>query len=443
MPAVRFRLDHPKEQDKPVSILVQLYISSKIRPELATGEKVHPDNWDSENERATSKHFGYKKLNLHLQTISTDLLQLWRDNKELDRKALRARMEQVLRGAAYNPDVQKKTLFIALEQFIESYKGEKAANSVKMYITLQKRLSEFDSDVSKIDIDTLDFNFYDRFKAFLYNLPNYNYNGYSLHRQSDGSYQVEHNTEGLPVGIFDDKVFKYFINLKTFLTWAAKRGHKVDPVYKQWEIIKRKYPPISLTMAELVKLEQAELPQHLAIARDYLVLESRTGQRISDIKRFHKRDLDGFKWVNHPKKGNRLSNKTVTIHFTGYCAPAYLILQKYDFKIPEMSEQNINRNIKEACRIAGIDKEIYIERWAGSRKVRIAGPKYEFCSTHTGRKTFITIALQYMTTEIVMDLTGIEDYDTLKHYRGAMPDDRIEEALNSIQESKFTIKKAQ
>jgi hypothetical protein len=86
MPAVRFRLDHPKEQDKPVSILVQLYISSKIRPELATGEKVHPDNWDSENERATSKHFGYKKLNLHLQTISTDLLQLWRDNKDLDRK---------------------------------------------------------------------------------------------------------------------------------------------------------------------------------------------------------------------------------------------------------------------------------------------------------------------------------------------------------------------
>jgi hypothetical protein len=443
MPAVRFRLDHPKEQDKPVSILVQLYISSKIRPELATGEKVHPDNWDGENERATSKHFGYKKLNLHLQTISTDLLQLWRDNKELDRKALRARMEQVLRGAAYNPEIQKKTLFIALEQFIESYKGEKAANSVKMYVTLQHRLSEFDSEVSKIDIDTLDFNFYDRFKAFLYSLPNYNYNGYSLHRQSDGSYQVEHNTEGLPVGIFDDKVFKYFINLKTFLTWASKRGHKVDPVYKQWEIIKRKYPPISLTMAELVRLEQAELPRHLAIARDYLVLESRTGQRISDLKRFDRRDLDGFKWVNHPKKGNRLSNKTVTIHFTGYCAPAYLILQKYDFKMPEMSEQNINRNIKEACRIAGIDKEIYIERWAGSRKVRIAGPKYEFMSTHVGRKTFITIALQYMTTEIVMDLTGIEDYDTLKHYRGKMPDERIEEALNSIQESKFTLKKAQ
>jgi integrase len=360
----------------------------------------------------------------------------------LDRKQLRARMEQVLRGAAYNPEIQKKTLFIALEQFIESYKGEKAANSVKMYITLQHRLQEFNDQYCSIDIDNLDFNFYDRFKAYLYQLPNYNYNGYSLHLK-DGLYTVKNDTEGLPVGIFDDKVFKYFINLKTFLTWAAKRGHKVDPVYKQWEIIKRKYPPISLTMAELVRLEQAELPRHLAIARDYLVLECRTGQRISDLKRFDRRDLDGFKWVNHPKKGNRLSNKTVTIHFTGYCAPAYLILQKYDFKMPEMSEQNINRNIKEACRLAGIDKEIYIERWAGSRKVRIAGPKYEFMSSHVGRKTFITIALQYMVPKLVMELTGIDSYDTLKHYEGAAEESVIEQALNSIQESKFVMKKAQ
>jgi hypothetical protein len=443
MPAVRFRLDHPKEQDKPVSILVQLCISSKIRPELATGEKVHPDNWDSENERATSKHFGYKKLNLHLQTISTDLLQLWRDNKELDRKSLRARMEQVLRGAAYNPDVQKKTLFTALEQFILMYKGEKAANSVKMYVTLQHRLSQFDSEVSKIDIDNLDFNFYDKFKQFLYHLPNYNYSKCSMHLQQGGYYLVQDDEKGLPVGIFDDKVFKYFINLKTFLTWAAKRGHKVDPVYKQWEIIKRKYPPISLTMAELVRLEQAELPRHLAIARDYLVVESRTGQRISDIKRFNRQDLDGFKWVNHPKKGNRLSNKTVTIHFTGYCAPAYLILQKYDFKMPEMSEQNINRNIKEACRIAGIDKEIYIERWAGSRKVRIAGPKYEFISSHTGRKSFITIALQYMPPKIVKDLAGIDSYETLRHYEGQSEDHVIEKYLNDIEENKVIMKKAQ
>jgi hypothetical protein len=445
MAAVRFRLDHPKkdEQDKPVSILVQLYINSKMRPELATGEKVAPGNWDKEDERATSKHNGYKKLNLHLQNISADLLQLWRDNKELNRKQLRERMGQILRGAAYNPIAEKKTLFEALERFIESYKGEKAANSVKMYVTLQKRLLEFDSLYPGIDIDNLDFNFYDRFKQFLYSLPNPNYNGFTMHRQPDGSYIVQQDNNGIPVGIFDDKVFKYFINLKTFLSWSEKRGYKPNPVYKQWEIIKRKYPPISLTMDELQKLESVELPKHLDVARDYLVFEARTGQRVSDIKRFDKKDLDGFKWNNTPKKGNRLNNKVVTIHFEGYCAPAYWILQKYNFKMPFIHEQVLNKLIKEVCRMAGINNEIYIERWAGSKKVRITGKKYQFISSHTGRKTFITIALQYMTTELVMDLTGISDYDTLKHYRGKAEDGVIKQALNSIQESKAVMKKAQ
>jgi hypothetical protein len=445
MAAVRFRLDHPKkdQQDKPVSILAQLYINSKMRPELATGEKVAPGNWDKESERATSKHAGYKKLNLHLQTISTDLMQLWRDNKELSQKELRVKMEQILRGAAYNPIAEKKTLFEALSRFIESYKGEKAANSVKMYVTLQKRLSEFDSEVSKIDIDTLDFNFYDKFKRFLYDLPNYNYNGYSLHRQEDHSYVVQQDTLGLPVGIFDDKVFKYFINLKTFLAWAEKRGYKVNPVYKQWEIIKRKYPPISLTMAELEKLERVELPKHLDVARDYLVLECRTGQRISDLKRFDKKDLDGFKWNNTPKKGNRLNNKVVTIHFEGYCAPAYWILQKYNFKMPFIHEQVLNKLIKEVCRMAGINQEMYIERWAGSKQVRIPGKKYQFISTHVGRKTFITIALQFMPPKVVKDLAGIDSYETLRHYEGKTEDGVIKQALNSIQENKVIMKKAQ
>jgi integrase len=435
MAAVRFRLDHPKkDEDKPVSILVQLYVNSKMRPELATGEKVCPANWDQENERATSKHLGYKKLNIHLQTISADLLQLWRDNKTLNSKELRERMGHILRGAAYNPTVEKKTLFIALSQFIEAYKSEKSENSVKMYVTLQKRLSEFDSEVSRIDIDTLDFKFYDKFKAFLYGLPNYNYAGYSLHRQSDNSYLVHHDLRGIPVGIFDDKVFKYFINLKTFLVWAEKRGHKPHPAHKSWEIIRRKYEPLSLTMEELEKLESVQLPEHLSVARDYLVLECRTGQRISDLKRFNRQDLDGFKWTHSPKKGNRISNKKVTIYFKGYCAPAYWILEKYNFKMPELSEQRINQSIKEVCRLAGIDKEMYIERWAGSRKVRITGKKYEFISTHIGRKTFITLALQFMPPKLVMALAGIDSYDTLKHYDGATEDVMIEKHLNAMQE---------
>lgn len=434
MAIVRFRLDHPDKEkpQKAVSILVQLYVGIKNRPEMSTGEKIIPGKWDKVKERVKSSHTGHHAINQHLDTIKAQLLQLWRDNKEASREELKSGMAKILKGSAVAPE--KKTLFEALTRFIDSYSGERATTSVKMYRTLQRRLLEFDAE-HPIDIHDLDFNFYDRFKRFLYSLPNYNYNGQSLHLTEHGHYIIKSDDSGLPVGIFDDKVFKYFINLKTFLAWAEKRGYgNINPSYKSWEIIKRKYPPISLTMEELEKLEAVELTGTMAIARDYLVLECRTGQRISDLKRFDRKDLDGFKWVNRPKKGNRISNKVVNVYFEGYTLPAYWILQKYDFKMPALSDQRINDYIKEVCRLAGIDQEIYIERWAGSRKVRIQGPKYEFITTHTGRKTFITIALQYLPPKLVKDMAGIDSYETLKHYEGESEESNVREQLRKIQD---------
>jgi integrase len=439
MPAVRFRLDHPTEK-KAASVLVQLYISNQIKPEMATGEKILQGKWDSAKQRVKPTFTGHIEINKHLQNIQDDLLQLWRDNKEADKAEIRAKMAKIIKGSALTTPSEKKTLFEALNRYIEDYRGSKAVKSVRLYETLRRRLIEFNA-LHPIDIDTLDFNFYDRFKQFLYHLPNRNYNGYSLHLK-DGLYTVENNTDGLPVGIFDDKVYKYFINLKTFLLWAEKRDYKPHQSFKTWEIIRRKYEPISLTMAELEKLEQIDLPKHLSIARDYLVIECRTGQRISDIKRFNIKDLNDFKWTHAPKKGNRISNKKVTIHFKGYCAPAYWILQKYDFKMPELSEQKINKHIKEACRLAGIDKEIYIERWAGSKKIRVEGKKYEFISSHTGRKSFITIALQFMPPKMVKDLAGINSWDTLKHYEGDAETENIERYLTEMQDQ-ILMRKAQ
>src|SRR5690606_22682658 len=158
----------------------------------------------------------------------------------------------------------------------------------------------------------------------------------------------------------------------------------------------------------------APLTGNLAIARDYLVFECRTGQRISDVKRFNLKDFDGQSWTFYPRKGNRLGKKKVTVHFTGYCEKAPEILQRYNFKMPELSEQKINKNIKEACRQAGINTPTEIFRTAQNKRIRIAGPKYEFISTHTGRKTFITIALQFMSPTSVMQLAGIDSYSTLK-----------------------------
>lgn len=446
MARVTFRLNRPlddagKEKTEPVSILVQLYISKQIKPEIATGERVIPKHW--KNSRVTSRGADYDRINDNLSRLEKQLTQLWRDNLK-DLSQVRGLMPNVVRG---DSTTEKKTVIEAVRKFIAQYEKEKEAGTVKRYKVLLKKLESFNPALT---FEDLDVNFYDHFKNWLYENTNPVYNGYHLEPGNDrNSYVMVADRDNthyvLRPGLFDDVVYKYIINVKTICAWAEKRGYVVHPAYKDaksWPIIKREYLPISLTQDELHKIEALNLPEtHLDIARDYLCLECRTGQRISDLRRFRKEDITGHTWTFNQKKGARTNQKTVSLPLVGYSAPALVILQKYNYELPGISEQKLNEHIKTVCKKAGIDQEIFIERWAGNKKVRIPGPKYSFISTHTGRKTFITIALQFMSPQMVMNITGIKSFQTLKHYAGESESALVEEGLRKIENDVAIMKK--
>lgn len=444
MATAKFYLKNPKDGHTlklvEVSIVLKFTISRSERFEISTGEKIIPRYWDSKKQEVKSNHGKHVEINLALRRIKSDVVQLWRDNKAADVRTLRVLAEPIVKtGQPANEE--KKTLIEVVKSFLVQYEKEKLASSARRYAGLLHKLIAF-QDVYPLELQKLDFNFYDAFKNWLYSCPNPLYREYSLHREDD-IYIMRKDNDGEPVGLMDEVVNKYFINLKTVLAWAAERGYNVNPIYKKWPISRKEYEVISLSHDELKKLESAELSsKRLEVARDYLALECRTGQRISDLKRFNIADVKDNKWTFTQKKGNRIINKVVTIPFAGYCQPAYWILQRYNFKMPEISEQNLNYAIKEACQEAGIDQDIHIDRWAGNKKIRIPGKKYEFLSTHTGRRTFITIALQYMPPKLVMDLTGIKSFKTLRHYMGDSDLNEIEKQLMNIEDNPVLMKKA-
>lgn len=446
MASVNFRLDHPFQKGTrdlkptPVGILVELYITPDFRPEISTGERILPKHWNTKTRRAKPSMTGHLELNLHLDNISADLIRVWRDHKASDAQTITRAMRLAVRGAI---SAEKKTsteVTDVVKLFIAQYAKEKAQSSAKRYAVLLRKLEAFQQEYT-LTLATLDFNFYDAFKNWLYAQPNPLYKDYSLHKEDD-IYVLRKDNDGLPVGLLDEVVYKYFINLKTVFAWAAQRGYTVHPAYKTWQISRKLYEVISLSHDELKRLESTVMSSpRLDVARDYLALECRTGQRISDLKRFNIADVKDNKWTFTQKKGNRIVNKVVTVPFAGYCQPAYLILQKYGFKMPEISEQNLNYAIKEACKEAGIDQDIYIDRWAGNKMIRIPGKKYEFISTHTGRKTFVTIALQTMAPRNVMKMTGIRSFKTLNHYMGDPDTGEIEKQLIKIEDSTPMMKK--
>lgn len=460
MASIRFYLEKPylpktkTLKSSLCSIYLMFTIDRQHRFPMTLDEKIEPKYWDFKNQKVKSTYRGHFEINNFLKDEEYRIMKLYRDNRDMPFNQLRILIQQ-------KPSQEKKTLFIALEQFLTQYSAEKDSKTVSKYAVMAKQLKAFDQ-TQPIDFPTLDHNFYDKFKAHLNKIPNPNYRNFRLlHcRDSDNTYEFVRGDSGQPVGLFDDTVFKYLVNLKTFLAWAENRGYQVNSSYKSWEIIERRYPPISLTLTELETLENfdftcesvkpfckkgaepCKVAAALDIARDYLVFECRTGQRISDIKRFSLKDFSDFKWTFTPKKGSRLSSKTNTVHFKGFCAPALLILEKHNWKMPEVSEQKINDNIKTACKVVGIDQEVTIYRWAQNKRIKITMPKYELISSHVGRKSFITIALQFMPHKLVMTLAGIDSYATLKHYEGESESSTIEQALEKIPTNKPLMKKA-
>lgn len=463
MATITFNLNRPKQNGKlkntPVSIQVELYIEKNKRPQLATGESILPAHWNFEKQRAKSSLTGHTELNLHLTKIENDLTQLWRDNKSVDKETLTRLMRETLRGKS---DYQKKTVVDALNALISQYHKERDIKTARKYEALLNHLIEY-SKTNLLTFESMDYNFYDSFKTFLYSQPNQLYPKMYLHDQGD-HWAMSRVKSPYPVGLMDDTVYKHIINLKIFLKWASKRGYSIRDGYDDWPIISREYTPISLTMAELEQLENCHIsakvvseklnlqfggpskPQIIAealmTARDYLTLECRTAQRISDLQAFDINEVHDFKWTFKQNKGQRLKSKVVTVPFSGYCAHAYLILQKNNFKMPAISNQKLNDNIKNVCKIAGITQSIYIERWAGNKKIRISGPKYEFISTHTGRKTFITLALQLgMPESIVMALSGITSYRTLNKYKGPAEQHVVDDWLAKMENNMVLMRK--
>ena len=100
------------------------------------------------------------------------------------------------------------------------------------------------------------------------------------------------------------------------------------------------------------------------------------------------------------------------------------ILEKYkevplkdNFALPVYTNQAMNRNIKELCKLAGIDEEIRVTTYKGNERKDEIHPKWELVGTHTGRRTFIVNALSLgIPPNVVMKWTGHNDYKAMKPY---------------------------
>ena len=224
------------------------------------------------------------------------------------------------------------------------------------------------------------------------------------------------------VGIKNSTIEKKLGYLKWFLKWATDKGYNTNVAYRLFRpTLKRTQKKvIYLTKDEMKKILALDIPQErkaLENVRDVLIFCCFSGLRHSDVFNLKKRDLkDGFIEVTTIKTADSL-----TIELNDVTKGILEKYKDYKFKdgkaLPVICNQTMNRELKDLCKMAGIDEEIRITTYKGNQRIDEVKYKWELVGTHTGRKTFIVNALSLgVPPDVVMKWTGHSDYKAMKPY---------------------------
>jgi integrase len=209
-------------------------------------------------------------------------------------------------------------------------------------------------------------------------------------------------------------IAQHIKNLIGLMKVGKKRGYHDNTAYldDDFKVIQENTEDIALSPAELDKLFKQNIPNKVRdIARDWFVIDCHLGLRVSDIQLLDMKNIE-------KDRVTIASEKTDTKVVIPLRPEVRAILKKWGGLPPKMSDQEINRSIKEVCEVVGFtDTVLYFLTKGGTRKDYYL-KKYEMVSCHTARRSFITNLLSAgIPDNQVMQLAGIKKHATLLRYK--------------------------
>ena len=90
---------------------------------------------------------------------------------------------------------------------------------------------------------------------------------------------------------------------------------------------------------------------------------------------------------------------------------------EYPQPLPVITNQKMNEYLKVLCKKAGINESVKTVKYKGSERIETTHKKFEIISTHTARRTFISLSLQKgMKPDVIMAITGHTTYKMMQKY---------------------------
>jgi len=367
-----------------------------------TREKVNPINWNKVNKRAITtgkgKFDGAKELNLFLDSFENNIKKAIReirtDNIEIEFEEIKRKLLEKFSNKS------TANIFSALDLFIKVRENDLTESTLTKFTNLKNHLIEFQNkNYTKLSFGAIDLSFYDSFVNFLIYVKKKKLNSNSA--------------------------YKNIALLKTFLAWSYDRGLNKYDYFRKFKKKEFSVDIVTLSEKELKQLENLDLSgeENLRLdkTRDLFLFACYTGARFSDIFNINRADIKENVWYLRQVK-TKYTTEIPLIE------EAINILKKYELfekPLPVITNQKLNQYLKELCEKAKLFDKVRITEQKGNQSIEKEYQKYELITTHTARRTFITLSLtKGMNAQIVMSITGHKSYNSFKKYVNLVTTDK-------------------
>lgn len=412
-----FNLKEPKSLNETL-ILFSCYFKEESKKFVySTGEKISPQNWDFENRFVFTAGKNKSKFSESIKKQLNRYSDLFLETESLYKRINEPFTTEILKknfDEHFKKTIKGKNIFFnSYDQFVEEKKAAKewSEATIKRYQNIRNILEKFEAAK--------------KYKLTFSNINDFFHREFTNYCMDD----LKHinNTYSRNLGLF-----------KTFMFWAKKKKFTYNEAFIEFKKVERVITnQIALTIEDLNKLMQHEFKSlKLEKVRDVFVFACVTGMRFGELSLITKTNVtDGYIILKEDKDETKEAREIPLTSISRF------LLLKYNYVLPLIENQKQNKYIKEVFEELKYDHKVQKVTTKGKENIKEDMFFYDRISTHTARRTFITMMKrQGKSDKLIASITGHTDMKTLnQYYQISEPEKK--EAMDEVFNIEIPLKK--
>ena len=391
---VRFNLKSILDKNK-ATLISAVFRYDNQRLVYSTQHKLEPKKWSSRSQRPLTSYLLYNDVNDDLKQISDAIIKIYSEKKDnlLSTDDFKKRLDIVLGRVKIETETRTIDFIDYLQSHIDSLKSgnDKKYRTAQKYGTLLINLQKFRP--GKIAFESIDMKFKNDFIKWRY----------------EATKASSQNT-----------INKDMECIKSVLKRSYKKKLHTNDIFKDDDFSESRVKTsiFALNESEVNRLYEYDFTdnQRLERVRDWFLISCWSALRWSDFSVLNPEHIikDGEDFYL-----NKFNEKTEKEVFVPIDKRLYQMLEKYNFRSIDISNQKFNDYIKEVFEIVGITDLINLRESIKGEMKDISYRKCDIVSAHDGRRTWSSINyLKGYPIGLLMQVTAHEKEETFLSYVG-------------------------